>query len=224
MPPRSEASRNKLDDAARAGWLYYVAGNTQDEIAAKLGVSRQSAQRLVSLAISEKLIKVRLDHPIANCLELAAKLKDRFGLRLAEIVPSDPGHPDTTLGVADATALEIEKILSGSSPVIMGVGTGRTLKAAVDLLPVMDCPQHRIVSLTGNIAPDGSAAFYNVIFSIADKVKAPSFPMPCRSLPRVRATGNCCTARWESKKISPRGRGQRLVRGRGRFGAERPAL
>ena len=44
---------SRLDDAARAGWHYYVAGNTQDQIAAKLGVSRQSAQRLVSLARSE---------------------------------------------------------------------------------------------------------------------------------------------------------------------------
>ena len=62
--PDSEADR--LDDAARAGWLYYIAGNTQDEIARKLGVSRQTAQRLVSLSVSEKLIKVRLDHPIAT--------------------------------------------------------------------------------------------------------------------------------------------------------------
>ena len=38
--PESEATR--LDDAARAGWLYYIAGNTQDEIASKLGVSRQT--------------------------------------------------------------------------------------------------------------------------------------------------------------------------------------
>ena len=38
--PDSEASR--LDEAARAGWLYYIAGNTQDEIAVKLGVSRQT--------------------------------------------------------------------------------------------------------------------------------------------------------------------------------------
>ena len=43
----------RLDDAARAGWLYYVAGNTQDEIARKLGVSRQSAQRLVAMAVSD---------------------------------------------------------------------------------------------------------------------------------------------------------------------------
>ena len=185
--PRQDTTRNKLDDAARAGWLYYVAGNTQDEIATKLGVSRQSAQRLVSLAISEKLIKVRLDHPIANCLELGSQLKARFGLRFAEIVPADPGHPDATLGVADATAAEIERILSGADPVVMGVGTGRTLKAAVDLLPAMDCPQHKIVSLAGNIAPDGSAAFYNVIFSIADRVKAPSFPMP---LPVIAASAH----------------------------------
>ncbi len=39
-------------------------------------------------------------------------------------------------------------------------------------------PHHKVVSLTGNIAPDGSAAFYNVIFNVADTVKARSFPMP----------------------------------------------
>ena len=39
--------------------------------------------------------------------------------------------------------------------------------------------------IAGNIAPDGSAAFYNVIFNIADKVKARSFPMP---LPVIAAS------------------------------------
>ena len=45
-------------------------------------------------------------------------------------------------------------------------------------LPAIDCVQHKVVSLTGNIAPDGSAAFFNVIFTMSDAVKAPSFPMP----------------------------------------------
>lgn len=169
---------SRLDDAARAGWLYYVAGNTQDQIAAKLGVSRQSAQRLVSLAVSEGLVKVRIDHPIANCLELAAGLRDRFGLEFIEVVPSDPGSASTTLGVAEAAAAEIEKRLSSSEPIVMALGTGRTLKAAIEKLPAMECPQHKVVSLTGNIAPDGSAAFYNVVFTMADKVKSRSFPMP----------------------------------------------
>ncbi|WP_157018918.1 sugar-binding transcriptional regulator [Mesorhizobium xinjiangense] len=168
----------RLDDAARAGWLYYIGGNTQDQIAAKLGVSRQSAQRLVSLAVSEGLVKVRIDHPIAQCLELADKLRSRFALDLAEVVPSDPGSSSTTLGIAQAGAAEIERRLASPDPQIITIGTGRTLKAAIEQLPAMECPQHKVVSLTGNIAPDGSAAYYNVIFTMADKVKARSFPMP----------------------------------------------
>jgi DNA-binding transcriptional regulator LsrR (DeoR family) len=178
MSVRSDSGSNRLDDAARAGWLYYIAGNTQEEIATKLGVSRQSAQRLVSLAMSEGLVKVRLDHPIANCLELAARLKDRFALDFVEVVPSDANSSSTTIGVAEAAAIEIEKWLRSPEPIIMALGTGRTLKAAIDQLPKMECPQHRIVSLTGNITPDGSAAFYNVIFNLADTVKARSYPMP----------------------------------------------
>ena len=85
-----EQETSRLDEAARAGWLYYIAGNTQDEIARKLGVSRQTAQRLVSLSISEKLIKVRLDHPIANCLELAERVKQKYAIDFCEVVPSDP--------------------------------------------------------------------------------------------------------------------------------------
>lgn len=177
MAKRSD-TQGRLDDAARAGWLYYVAGRTQDEIANSMGISRQSAQRLVSLAVAERLIKVRLDHPISACLELAEALRKKYDLKHAEIVPSDPGGSSSTVGIAEAGAGEIERWLKRPDPIIIAVGTGRTLKAAVDQLPPMECPQHRIVSLTGNIGPDGSAAYYNVIFSMADAIKARHFPMP----------------------------------------------
>jgi DNA-binding transcriptional regulator LsrR (DeoR family) len=178
MVQRVDSSSNRLDDAARAGWLYYVAGNTQEEIASKLGISRQSAQRLVSLSVSEGLIKVRLDHPIGRCMDLAARIKTRFALDLVEIVPSDPTSESSTIGIAQATAAEIERWLKRPDPIVMAIGTGRTLKAAVEQLMPMECPHHKVVSLTGNIAPDGSAAYYNVIFNVADTVKARSFPMP----------------------------------------------
>jgi DNA-binding transcriptional regulator LsrR (DeoR family) len=178
MAQKTDNPTSRLDDAARAGWLYYVAGNTQEEIAAKLGISRQSAQRLVSLSVSEGLIKVRLDHPIGRCMDLAARLKSRYALDLVEVVPSDPASASTTIGVAEAGAAEIERWLKRAEPMVMAIGTGRTLKAAVEQLMPMECPHHKVVSLTGNIAPDGSAAYYNVIFNIADSVKARSFPMP----------------------------------------------
>ena len=178
MAARNDTSATRLDDAARAGWLYYVAGNTQEEIASKMGISRQSAQRLVSLSVSEGLIKVRLDHPIGHCLDLAERLRTRYALDHCEVVPSDPGSSSTIIGIAEAGAAELERCLRSPDPVIIAIGTGRTLKAAIEQLQPMDCPHHTVVSLTGNIAPDGSAAFYNVIFNVADTVKARSFPMP----------------------------------------------
>ncbi len=187
MARTSNSESNRLDDAARAGWLYYIAGNTQDEIASKLGVSRQTAQRLVSLAVSAKLIKVRLDHPIGRCLDLSQRLKDKFGLELCEVVPADPASQSTTLGVAEATAAELERRLESQQPIIVALGSGRTLRAAAEQLPPMDCPQHKIVSLVGNIAPDGSASFYDVITRVADAVRAPHFPMP---LPVIASTVN----------------------------------
>ena len=178
MARSGDGNRDKLDEAARAGWLYFVAGNTQDEIARKLGVSRQTAQRLVSLAISEKLIRVQLDHPITQCMELGRALAERYGLRQCEVVPADPGSTVPALGVAEATAVEMQRHLASKKPIILALGTGRTLRAAVDNLPATECSRHKIVSLVGNLAADGSASFYDVIGKMADTVKAPHYPMP----------------------------------------------
>ena len=87
---RGDTERSRLDLAARAGWLYFIAGNTQEEIARKLKVSRPTAQRLVSLALSERLITFRLEHPIAACMQLATQLSQRYGLFACEVVPTDP--------------------------------------------------------------------------------------------------------------------------------------
>ncbi len=185
MAKPSDNDPSRLDDAARAGWLYYVAGNTQDEIARKLGVSRQSAQRLVSLAVSERLVKVRLDHPIAHCMELAARVKERFDLLACEVVPSDPEAPNSVVGIAQAGAAEMERHLKSSHPKILAIGTGRALRACVEQLPPMDCPQHRIVSLLGNMMSDGSATAYNVVIRLAERVNAKHFPMPLPVLART---------------------------------------
>jgi DNA-binding transcriptional regulator LsrR (DeoR family) len=168
----------RLDEAARAGWLYYVAGNTQDEVAKKLGVSRQTAQRLVSLAMSERLIKLRLDHPIARCMELSSALRQRYDLHYCEIAPTDPASTSTTLGIAQIAAAEMERWLRRPDPVVIGIGTGRTMRAVADQLPPMECPQHRLVALVGTTKIDGSASFYDVIFRASDTVRAPHYPMP----------------------------------------------
>lgn len=164
----------KLEQAARAAWLAHVAGKTQDEIAGIMGVSRQTAQRLVAQAMAEGLVKIRIDHPFARCLELARDMSARWGLRFCEIAP--PDAPEA--GVAHHLARTMERWLRRPEALTLAIGTGRTLRAGIAALPHIDCPQHRIVSLTGNIATDGSTAYYNVLFSLSELVTARSFPLP----------------------------------------------
>ncbi|WP_017446759.1 sugar-binding transcriptional regulator [Gayadomonas joobiniege] len=178
MEKRSSAELKKLEQAARAAWLYYVAKNTQDEIAQKLDVSRQSAQRLVALAVNEGLIKVRLAHPINQCMDLASKLKDKFALFDCEVVPSDIAMPNSTLGIAQRCATVIERYLKSETGLTLAFGTGRTLKASVDELSEMHCPQHKIVSVVGNVSKDGSASAFDILVAMANKIHAKHYPMP----------------------------------------------
>lgn len=166
------------DEAARAGWLYYVAGMTQDQIAREMGVSRQRAQRLVSRAVADGLIHVRLEHPIAACLDLERALMERFGLTRARVAPSLGPGADATRAIGPAAAQELERVLARPDPLVIAFGTGRALRGMVDAMTTVSAPQHRLVSMIGNIAPDGSASFYDVIMRIADKVRAPHYPMP----------------------------------------------
>lgn len=171
-------SERKLDDAARAAWLSFVGGKKQEEIAALMGISRQSAQRLVSQAMAAGLVKVRIDHPIAKCLELARAIKDIYGIADCQVVPSMDTVSGSGTAVSHATGDLIEHWLDTETPLIVGLGTGRTLRAAVEHMPHLPATQHRVVSLTGNISPDGSTAFYNVLFTIAAKIRAATYPLP----------------------------------------------
>ena len=174
----TESEKARLDDAARAGWLYFIAGHTQDEIARMLQVSRASAQRLVSLCLAERLITFRLEHPIAACMELAFRLKERFDLVHCEVVPTDQAAPLATAGIAERCANVLETTLRSETPVIVALGTGRAVRAAVERVSPIERPNHQIVSLVGNISADGSASFYDTVGRLADRTGARHYPMP----------------------------------------------
>ena len=100
------------DLAARAAWLSFVGGLTQDQIAQELGISRQRAQRLVARASSEGLIRVRIEHPIAECLELERALKSRFGLTSAWVSPGLGAGGDPLQGLAPFVAPVLERLFA----------------------------------------------------------------------------------------------------------------
>ncbi len=178
MSEALDQGNKRRDEAAKAAWLYFISGRTQEDIAKQLDLSRQAVQRLVSFAVSEKLIKFRMDHPIASCMAIADRIKGQYGLEFCDVTPTAVSSPASIAGVAVATALRMNKLLIAKAPTIIAVGTGRTLSAAVEELDVLERPQHKIISLVGNMAADGRASPYEVAMRLADKMGAQRYPMP----------------------------------------------
>lgn len=166
----------RRDLAARAAWLYYMAGNTQDQIASKLNLSRQAAQRLIAAAVSEGLITFRLDHPISACVELGEALRERFRLDYVEVVPGDSDQ-DGLAGLASAAARQLELHLGAREPQVFAFSTGRTLRAMVAQAAPMERPHHTVVSLVGTMTRDGRASPYDVVMRLADRVGAECYPL-----------------------------------------------
>lgn len=198
---RTDPEPSLNDEAARAGWLYYVGGMTQDQIAGELGVSRQRAQRLVSRAMAEGLIQVRLNHSIGACLDLEQALKARFKMTRCRVAPGLGPGADGVRAIAPAAAAELERFLRMPDPAVIGLGTGRALRGMVDAMVPMEADQHRLVSLIGNIAPDGSASFFDVVMRIADKVRAPHYPMPVPVISPTSAENAAFHALGPVKKV-----------------------
>ncbi len=169
----------KQELAARAAWMYYVAGVTQQEIARALGLSRQVAQRLVSSAREMGMVSVKIDHPVTHCLHLAREVQEKFGLQLCRVVPSanlDDGAIQQMLAVEGAAVMA--QYISEEQPQVFGIGSGKTLRSMIDVLPWVERPQHQCVSMIGAIARDDSGTRYDVPLKMAEKMQGKYFFIP----------------------------------------------
>lgn len=169
----------KQELAARAAWMYYVAGVTQQEIARALGLSRQVAQRLVSSAREMGMVSVKIDHPVTHCLHLAGEIQAKYDLDLCRVVPSanlDEDAIQQMLAVEGAAVMS--QFISEEAPQVFGIGSGKTLRSIIDALPWIDRQQHQCVSMIGAIARDDSGTRYDVPLKMAEKMQGKYFFIP----------------------------------------------
>lgn len=172
-----EEKRQEL--AARAAWMYYVAGMTQQELAKALGISRQVAQRLISGARETGMVSVSITHPVTHCMKLAHQIQDKFGLSLCRVVPSAGLENDAIQQMLAVEGSEVmAQFIGDEEPQVFGVGSGKTLRAVIDALPRYERPQHQCVSLIGAIARDDSGTRYDVPLKMAEKMQGKYFFIP----------------------------------------------
>jgi DNA-binding transcriptional regulator LsrR (DeoR family) len=164
--------------ATRAAWLYHAGGLTQSEVAQKLGIAAAKAHRLIARATRAGLVRVFVEGPIGGCIALENALCARFGLSICRVVPGldEEGLPLRALGLAAASFLR--EALERGEHRIIGLGHGRTLAAAVDVLPGTPAPQVRLVSLLGGLPRRIASGPFDVIHRLAEKTGAEAYLLP----------------------------------------------
>lgn len=164
--------------AARAAWLHFAGGKTQGEVAELLGVQSTKAHRLIARARNDGLIRVFVEGPISGCIGLEEKLKSDFGLQFCEVVPNiDEGSlPLRTLGMAGARY--IRNLIENGRYEMIGIGHGRTLAAAADLMPSVPARNTKFVSLLGGLTRRFAASPFDVIHRLAERTAAEAYLMP----------------------------------------------
>ncbi len=179
-PPRVAIApvESELSLASRAAWLSYVGGFRQEDIAARLGISRVKVNRLIALAHRQGFIRVFVEGNALECVALEDQIASRFGLSLCQVVPSI-GEDDLPLhALATGGARFLLKALERADLEVVGIGHGRTLAATVDHLPRLPRPRVRFVSLLGCLTRNAAANPFDVIHRLAEKVAAEAYFMP----------------------------------------------
>ena len=155
-----------------------MGGLTQAAVAKRLGVPSVKAHRLIARAVDAGLVKVTVDGPMVECVELEDALCRRYGLEQAQVAPDlgEDGLPWRALGVAGAAFLRREIEQGGHG--VIGLGHGRTLAAAVAAMPRFGAGEVRFVSLLGGLTRNYAANPHDVMHNLAAKTGAQSFVLP----------------------------------------------
>lgn len=166
--------------AIRAAWLSFVGGRTQGEIAEQLGMSPAKIHRLIAHAQKAGFVKFQIEGRPVECLELEEQIAREFNLNSCIIAPDlGGGDMDSAIRAVSVSAAHVlSGIVSSSSVRRIGVGMGRTIKAAVEAMPKVNRPDLEIVSISGSLTRTLAANPFDVVQRIQDRTGGEGYYLP----------------------------------------------
>ena len=176
------------DMVTRVAWLYYKEKLTQAQIGDQVFLSRQKVQRYLEKARDQEVIRFTLKHPVANLLGIEERLRERFGLKDAVVVPT-PGGDVSALrhSFAMAGAQYLERLLAASGDFVLGVGWGNTTAYLADYFePERPGGDAKVVSLIGNLMVNVSMNPFLTGQALASRLGCPFYNIWAPAIAQTR--------------------------------------
>lgn len=159
--------------------LYYQADFSQQEIAARLGVSRPTISRLLQNAKTKGYVKIEVQDPFANLTELATALKEKYQLKNVSVAFSQTSdYTEITKQISQSAAEYLTEIIRDGD--ILGVSWGTTMyKIAQKLTPSKT--EIKVIQLKGGVSHSDVntyAAETLALFGTSFDTSPVSLPLP----------------------------------------------
>lgn len=162
-------SREPIGDElerARVAWLYFIGGQTQQEIAQRMNITRLKVNKIIGQVRDSGKVQIKVSLPLADCIELAEKVADRYGLAGAVVVPDLDDYLEQKRVIGEAAGSMAGELIEGRDMGV-GIGSGRTLSFAVRGLRGQPKPGSWVVSLTGGVTSGSSTNTFEVATTFA---------------------------------------------------------
>ncbi len=129
---------------------YYEDGLTQQEIGSKYGISRIKVSRMLSRALEDKIVQIKINTPTDKYHNLEHKLESKYGIKEVVVVDTGTDEQDEVFAsVGGAAAGYLIANLQGNE--IIGLTWGRTLLNLVNALGVDHFPELQVVQMLGGL-------------------------------------------------------------------------
>ena len=132
-----------------AAWLYYEEDMTQDEVAARLGLSRASINALLRSARAHGVVEIAVAPRHLQTVGLSRAIRQRYGIENCLVIPDDCGRRPDFERVGEAGARFLAERLRPDD--VLGVSWGRTVLALSHaLLPRAHATGVSVVQVAGS--------------------------------------------------------------------------
>lgn len=136
------------DPVRWAAWLYHGEGRTQNDVAERLGVSRQSVANYLAEARARGLVSVHLASDLLSAHAQAEALGRRYRLQGVHLLP-ETGSPDEARQSVAIGGGQVVSVLMENGWTL-GVSAGRTLSALAARMPSVQFPQSTVIQIAGS--------------------------------------------------------------------------
>jgi DNA-binding transcriptional regulator LsrR (DeoR family) len=174
------------EQIVRAAWLYHVAGNTQEQTADLLGISRVKVNRLLAEAKESGIVKISIEHRFARMMELEENIRRRYSLSFCRTTPPLMSYSTTRKALPSRARLAAEspiarravgivaadllrERLQADESCVVGVGWGRTTAEVPNHLFGITKPKAKFVSAMGSLTRTTAANLFEVVYQFAER-------------------------------------------------------